>query len=271
MTLDEFDAALHALGWKVSEFCRATACTATPSRWRNDGVEIPDWVPRHLGLLLDVKRLHAATCCLKVTRVLGGTCRICSVSTRLICAALWRIAVTQAFGRGHQVHALRLRGLCAPAPAGRPGVRSIWLDAPLGPLRKLRGGLRVAFVLRRRSCRWSMLGRAQDWRPCVLVSAWPGPRAMATGLSAFSPVSEVGVACFALVFGFFAALDLGLRLLKACSAALASARSAPTRGETIARARLVRRWVVGSFLQIHHLRGRLPHAAAQLCSLLFHA
>lgn len=61
MTLDEFDAALHALGWKVSEFCRVTGLHRnTPSRWRNDGVEIPDWVPRHLGLLLDVKRLHAA-------------------------------------------------------------------------------------------------------------------------------------------------------------------------------------------------------------------
>ena len=30
----------------------------TPSRWRNDGVEIPVWVAKHLALLLDVKRLH---------------------------------------------------------------------------------------------------------------------------------------------------------------------------------------------------------------------
>ncbi len=61
MTLEEFDAALYALGWKVSEFCRATGLHRnTPSRWRNEGVEIPGWVPKHLGLLLELKRLHAA-------------------------------------------------------------------------------------------------------------------------------------------------------------------------------------------------------------------
>ncbi|MCE1193254.1 MAG: helix-turn-helix transcriptional regulator [Acidovorax sp.] len=61
MTLDEFDAALAALGWKVSEFCRATGLHRnTPSRWRNEGVEIPGWVQKHLGLLLELQRLHAA-------------------------------------------------------------------------------------------------------------------------------------------------------------------------------------------------------------------
>ena len=61
MTIEEFDAALMALGWKVSDFCRATGLHRnTPSRWRNEGVEIPAWVPQHLGLLLDLKRLHAA-------------------------------------------------------------------------------------------------------------------------------------------------------------------------------------------------------------------
>ena len=60
MTIDEFDNALSALGWKVSEFCRATGLHRnTPSRWRNDGVEIPGWVPKHLGLLLELQRLHA--------------------------------------------------------------------------------------------------------------------------------------------------------------------------------------------------------------------
>ena len=60
MTLEEFDAALAALGWKVSEFCRATGLHRnTPSRWRNEGVEIPAWVPQHVGLLLDLKRLYA--------------------------------------------------------------------------------------------------------------------------------------------------------------------------------------------------------------------
>ena len=60
MTLEEFDAALSALGWKVSEFCRATGLHRnTPSRWRNEGVEIPGWVPKHLGLLLELQRLQA--------------------------------------------------------------------------------------------------------------------------------------------------------------------------------------------------------------------
>lgn len=60
MTLDEFDAALAALGWKVSDFCRATGLHRnTPSRWRTDGVDIPAWVPKHLGLLLELQRLHA--------------------------------------------------------------------------------------------------------------------------------------------------------------------------------------------------------------------
>lgn len=61
MTVEELDAALVALGWKVSDFCRATGLHRnTPSRWRTEGVEIPAWVPQHLGLLLDLKRLHAA-------------------------------------------------------------------------------------------------------------------------------------------------------------------------------------------------------------------
>ena len=61
MTIEELDAALQTLGWKVSEFCRATGLHRnTPSRWRNEGVEIPTWVPKHLGLLLELQRLHAA-------------------------------------------------------------------------------------------------------------------------------------------------------------------------------------------------------------------
>ena len=60
MTIEEFDAALIELDWKVSEFCRATGLHRnTPSRWRNEGVDIPEWVPKHLGLLLEVKRLQA--------------------------------------------------------------------------------------------------------------------------------------------------------------------------------------------------------------------
>ena len=61
MNIEEFDEALAALGWRVSEFCRATGLHRnTPSRWRNEGVEIPGWVPKHLGLLLELQRLHAA-------------------------------------------------------------------------------------------------------------------------------------------------------------------------------------------------------------------
>lgn len=61
MTFEEFDAALDALGWKVIDFCRATDLHRnTPQRWRRDGVEIPGWVPKHLGLLLELQRLHAA-------------------------------------------------------------------------------------------------------------------------------------------------------------------------------------------------------------------
>jgi hypothetical protein len=60
MTLAEFDAALSALGWKTSEFCRATGLHRnTPGRWRNSGVDIPGWVPKHLGLLLELQRLQA--------------------------------------------------------------------------------------------------------------------------------------------------------------------------------------------------------------------
>lgn len=60
MTIEEFDAALIALGWKVSDFCRSTGLHRnTPSRWRNEGVPIPEWVSHHLGLLQELKRLHA--------------------------------------------------------------------------------------------------------------------------------------------------------------------------------------------------------------------
>ena len=48
-------------GWKVADFCRACGLHRnTPGRWRYEDVAIPNWVPRHLGLLLDLKRLHAA-------------------------------------------------------------------------------------------------------------------------------------------------------------------------------------------------------------------
>jgi len=61
MTLAEFDDALAALGWRPADFCRATGLHRnTPSRWRNEDVGIPAWVPKHLGLLQEIARLHTA-------------------------------------------------------------------------------------------------------------------------------------------------------------------------------------------------------------------
>ena len=60
MSVEEFDAALSALDWKQVDFCRMTGLNRNaPSRCRNEGVRIPGWVPQHLALLLDIKRLHA--------------------------------------------------------------------------------------------------------------------------------------------------------------------------------------------------------------------
>lgn len=60
MKIGELDAALSELGWEVSDFCRATGLHRnTPSRWRNEGVGIPAWVPRHPHLLLEIKRLQS--------------------------------------------------------------------------------------------------------------------------------------------------------------------------------------------------------------------
>ena len=59
MTIEELDAALLALDWKVSDFCRATGLHRnTASRWRTEGVPVPGWVPKHLNLLLEIKRLN---------------------------------------------------------------------------------------------------------------------------------------------------------------------------------------------------------------------
>jgi hypothetical protein len=59
MNIAEFDEALKALEWKVSDFCRQAGLHRnTPSRWRNDDVPIPLWVDKFLGMALEVKRLH---------------------------------------------------------------------------------------------------------------------------------------------------------------------------------------------------------------------
>lgn len=61
MTPEEFTAALAALGWKQSDFCRKTGCSKqTPSRWANGQTPVQQWVRAYLGAMLDIKRLHAA-------------------------------------------------------------------------------------------------------------------------------------------------------------------------------------------------------------------
>jgi len=61
MSPEEFTAALAALGWKQSDFCRKTGVTKqTPSRWANGQTPVPLWVGAHLGAMLEIKRLHQA-------------------------------------------------------------------------------------------------------------------------------------------------------------------------------------------------------------------
>lgn len=61
MTPDDFTAALVALGWKQSDFCRKTGTSKqTPSRWANGLTPIPRWVSAYLGAMHDIKRLHLA-------------------------------------------------------------------------------------------------------------------------------------------------------------------------------------------------------------------
>ncbi len=59
MTPEQFAQALKDLGWKQSDFCRmAGVDKSTPSRWLAQSFQIPDWVPKFLGMALEVKRLH---------------------------------------------------------------------------------------------------------------------------------------------------------------------------------------------------------------------
>lgn len=59
MTSAEFQAALHGLRWKQADFCRmAGIAPSTASRWVAGTTEVPPWVPRFLGMVLEVKRLH---------------------------------------------------------------------------------------------------------------------------------------------------------------------------------------------------------------------
>ena len=59
MSPDAFTAALAALGWKQSDFCRKAGVTKqTPSRWANGLTPVPAWVPAYLGAMQEIKRLH---------------------------------------------------------------------------------------------------------------------------------------------------------------------------------------------------------------------
>ena len=59
MTPEQFTAALAALGWKQSDFCRkAGVSKQTPSRWANGLTPIPSWAPAYLGAMQEIKRLH---------------------------------------------------------------------------------------------------------------------------------------------------------------------------------------------------------------------
>lgn len=60
MTSEEFVQALEALDWKQSDLCRKTGIEKkTPSRWANGAAPIPGWVPAYLGVLMEIKLIHA--------------------------------------------------------------------------------------------------------------------------------------------------------------------------------------------------------------------
>lgn len=60
MTPEQFAAALAAIGWKQSDFCRKAGVTPnTPSRWMTGQTPIPAWVPSYLGVMQDLAALHA--------------------------------------------------------------------------------------------------------------------------------------------------------------------------------------------------------------------
>ena len=59
MTPEEFAEALKALDWNQNDFCRMAGVNkSTPSRWMVRDSAVPDWVPKFLGMALEVKRLH---------------------------------------------------------------------------------------------------------------------------------------------------------------------------------------------------------------------
>lgn len=60
MTPDQFAAALDALGWKATDFCRKAGIVPnTAWRWSKGHVPIPLWASEYLSAMLEIKRLHA--------------------------------------------------------------------------------------------------------------------------------------------------------------------------------------------------------------------
>jgi len=59
MTPAQFTAALAALQWKQSDFCRKTGTNkATPSNWSLGHTPIPLWVDAYLGAMQDLAAFH---------------------------------------------------------------------------------------------------------------------------------------------------------------------------------------------------------------------
>jgi transcriptional regulator with XRE-family HTH domain len=59
MTPEQFAAALAALHWKQSEFCRKTGLNkSTPTNWMTNKAPIPPWVDAYLGAMQDLAALH---------------------------------------------------------------------------------------------------------------------------------------------------------------------------------------------------------------------
>lgn len=59
MTPESFAAALVALNWKQSDFCRKTGVNkSTPSNWMTEKTPIPPWVAAYLGAMQDLAALH---------------------------------------------------------------------------------------------------------------------------------------------------------------------------------------------------------------------
>lgn len=59
MTNTEFRETLLSLGWNQTEFSRKTGLTQpTVNRYATGKVEIPLWVERYLGMVLEIERLY---------------------------------------------------------------------------------------------------------------------------------------------------------------------------------------------------------------------